>query len=314
MWGLGGHAFKTVLPALAASRCLAGVYSRNPDSRQRAEREYGCPSWTTEDAILADAGVDAIYLATPVGTHFEQGSKVLASGRDLLCEKSLTDEHAKSQALVALARQRGLVLCETFIYQFHPRLRALVDMVRAGELGRITTVTCGFHLPNLVAPGYRTDPALGGGAFLDVACYPLSLLVALGCSEPVVADARFIRAPGATVDTAGVARVAWEETSQALLSWGYGAAYRNEATLIGEKMSVTIEGVFAKGGAPCTELFVRNAQGVRDLRHFQEADGTREMLAYAMDARFNPAMKEALWLRTEQQAGLMHQLRRRALG
>ena len=309
LWGLGGHAFKTVLPALAAGHRLAGVYSRNPESRRRAEREYGCVSWPSEVAMLSDSTVDAVYLATPVATHFEQGMQVLAAGRSLLGEKSLTDRRDNSLALVATAKQRNLLLCETLIYQFHPRVRSLTEMVRAGEFGRIVSMTCAFHLPGHAAAGYRNDPTLGGGALFDVACYPLSLVVMLGFSEPMVVDGQLFYPADSRVDSGGVARIAFDGSSQALVSWGYGAAYRNEATLIGEKGSVTIDCVFTKGGAPCTELQLRDARGSGTTRRYADTDGTQEMLAYASRARSIHAMKDELWQRAGRQAELMEQLR-----
>jgi hypothetical protein len=108
VWGLGTHAFKNVLPAVVASGAakLVGVCSREEASRRRASREFGCAAWPDATAMLADDRVNTVYLATPIGLHFEQGLNVLRSGRHLICEKSLTDSHVKSIGLVAEARQR----------------------------------------------------------------------------------------------------------------------------------------------------------------------------------------------------------------
>lgn len=313
VWGLGRHAFKTVLPVLAMERRLVGVFSRNTESRCRAEVEYGCRSWSDESAMLDDATVDTVYLATPVGTHFEQGMRVLAAGRGLLCEKSLTEDRYKSLKMIAAARHRDLLLCETFIYQFHPRILALADMVREGVFGRVVTVMSAFHLPQEVPAGYRNDPTLGGGALLDVACYPLSLLNFLGFDHAWVADGSIFRPEGSSVDIAGVARVGLAGSGQALLSWGYGAAYRNEATVIGERGSITIEHVFTKGGPPCMELQLRDVHGGIEVRRYAVADGTKEMIDYASRARITQSMKMELWQRAEQQAHLMHELQQFAL-
>ena len=111
VWGLGTHAFKNVLPAVVASGAakLVGVCSREEASRRRASREFGCAAWPDATAMLADDRVNTVYLATPIGLHFEQGLNVLRSGRHLICEKSLTDSHVKSIGLVAEARQRRLL-------------------------------------------------------------------------------------------------------------------------------------------------------------------------------------------------------------
>ena len=182
VWGLGTHAFKNVLPAVVASGAakLVGVCSREEASRRRASREFGCAAWPDATAMLADDRVNTVYLATPVGLHFEQGLNVLRSGRHLICEKSLTDSHVKSIGLVAEARQHRLVLGEAFMYRFHPRLQSIFELVRREEFGAIVTVTSNFFLPSLERPGYRYTASLGGGAFLDAGCYPISFLLGLG--------------------------------------------------------------------------------------------------------------------------------------
>ena len=127
-----------------------------------------------------------------------------------------------------------------------------------------------------------------------------------------VTDASFIQPAGGTVDVGGTARVQFNGTGQALLSWGYGAAYHHEATIIGGKKSATIENVFAKGGAACTGLVLRGAHGEVEKCEFPLSDGTVEMLAYVNQARSNAEMKETLWHEVEQQARLMQQVGQRA--
>ena len=311
VWGLGAHAFKNVLPAIVASGAakLVGVCSREEASRRRASSEFGCVSWSDAAAMLADDRVNVVYLATPIGLHFEQGLCVLNSGRHLICEKSLTDSHAKTVKLVAAARQRRLLLCEAFMYRFHPRIRSVFELVRREEFGALVAVTCSFYLPSLENPGYRHSASLGGGAFLDVGCYPVSFLLGLRQEPLAVAQARFHLTSGVEVDTGGMAVLRWDAQGHACLGWGYGAAYRNEATIIGERQSLYIDQVFAKGGSRCTEVVLRDAHGKEDRRSYESADGFVEMLAYAQKALFNEEMKETLWLEAEQQAKLMEQVR-----
>jgi NDP-hexose-3-ketoreductase len=311
VWGLGAHAFKNVLPAIGASEAaaLVGVCSRDAASRLRASSEYGCAAWDDADAMLADARVDTVYLATPIGLHFEQGLRALEAGRHLICEKSLTDACDKSVQLVAEARKRRLMLCEAFMYQFLPRIRSVYELVQREEFGAVVAVSCDFYLPNPERPGYRFSPQLGGGAFLDVGCYPISFLHGLGRGPRVVAQAGFHRRSGVEVDVGGMAMVRWGAQAHAALGWGYGAAYRNEATIIGERQSLQVDQVFAKGGERCATLVLRDAQGRENRHTFESADGFVEMLACARKALFNEEMKETLWVKAEQQANLMEQVR-----
>jgi predicted dehydrogenase len=311
VWGLGSHAFKNVLPAIAASDAanLVGVCSRDEASRRRASSEFGCATWPDAAAMLADDRVNGVYLATPIGLHFEQGLSVLNSGRHLICEKSLTDSHAKSVKLVAAARQRRLLLCEAFMYRFHPRIRSIFELVRREEFGALVAVTCNFFLPDLEHPGFRYTASLGGGAFLDAGCYPVSFLLGLSEGPLAVAQARFHRTPGVEVDTGGMAMLQWGAHGQACLGWGYGTAYRNEATIIGKKQSLYVDQVFAKGGSRCYDVVLRDQHGKENRRPYEVADGFVEMLAYARKALLNEEMKETLWVEAERQAKLMEQVR-----
>jgi dTDP-3,4-didehydro-2,6-dideoxy-alpha-D-glucose 3-reductase len=315
VWGLGRHAFKNVLPAIknCGEANLVGVYSRDETARSRASREYGCESFPDESSMLGDPRVTVVYLATPIGLHFEQGQRVLGSGRHLICEKSLTDSHAKSARLVAEARQRRLLLCEAFMYRFHPRTQSIFELVRHQEFGELVAVTCNFFLPRLEHPGYRYSANLGGGAFLDAGCYPISFFLGLGTETPAVSQARFHLTPGVEVDTSGMALLRWGARGQACLGWGYEAAYRNEATIIGEKQSLYVGQVFAKGGLGCSEIVLSDSHGKEERRSYEAADGFVKMLAYVKQALLSEKMKETLWTEAERQAQLMEQVREAAV-
>jgi predicted dehydrogenase len=315
VWGLGRHAFKNVLPAIrnCCEVALIGVFSRDGTARSRASQEYRCEAFPDESSMLCDPRVTAVYLATPIGLHFEHGRRVLEQGRHLLCEKSLTDDYQKSSELIAAARSGGLVLCETFMYRFHPRFAALLNLVSSAAFGRVVSVTCSFYVPTLEHPGYRYNSLLGGGAFLDVGCYLISLVRAI--SEPVSVDfARLSTATGFNVDTGGVAFLRLPNDGHAHLDWGYGAAYKNEVTILGGSQSVYADYVFSKGGANCSELLLRDCNGRQQRLPVVSTDGFVEMLVYVAKAIGNQQMRDGLLSEAAGQARWMNEIRKHALG
>jgi len=315
VWGLGRHAFKNVLPAIrnCCEATLTGVFSRDETARSRASQEYGCEAYPDESSMLRDPRVTAVYLATPIGLHFEQGRRVLEQGRHLLCEKSLTDDYQKSSELIAAARSSGLVLCETFMYRFHPRFAALLDLVGSAAFGRVVSVTCSFYVPTLEHPGYRNNPLLGGGAFWDVACYPISLARAVG--DLLSVDFAWLStATGSNVDTGGAAFLRLEDEGHAFLDWGYGAAYRNDVTVLGEKQSIYADYVFSRGGSNCSELLLRDSNGRQQRLSVVSTDSFVEMLGYAFKAICNQQMRENLLSEAAGQARWMDEIRKHALG
>jgi len=89
------------------------------------------------DELLGDAMVDAIAIATPVPTHAELAQRVLAAGKHCFVEKPLALSAAEAGAVVAAARDAGLVLMVGHLLEYHPGLERLKEIVDSGELGDI---------------------------------------------------------------------------------------------------------------------------------------------------------------------------------
>jgi D-xylose 1-dehydrogenase (NADP+, D-xylono-1,5-lactone-forming) len=126
----------------------------------------------TYDELLADAEVDAVYLPLPNSLHREWTLRALAAGKHVLCEKPLALTAAEAEEMAAAAGSAGRLLMEAFMYRFHPRIRSVVAELQRNPPAELWA-SFGFPLD---APGnYRLDPALGGGALLDVGCYTIDL-------------------------------------------------------------------------------------------------------------------------------------------
>lgn len=122
------------------------------------------------DELLADPEIDAVYVPLVNSLHREWCVAALRAGKHVLCEKPLALNAAEGEEMAAAAEAAGRLLMEGFMYRFHPRMRAL----RAGAAG-VVHLGARFGFP-LQAPGnYRLDPALGGGALMDVGCYGVNV-------------------------------------------------------------------------------------------------------------------------------------------
>ena len=144
-------------------------------------------------------------------------ARVLDADRHLWCEKSLTNSFEESTQLISLARQRDLALCETLMYQYHPQFDRLKDIVFSSDFGKIISLTSRFTIPELDQPGFRNSLELGGGAFFDVGCYPISLASELLGKDLSVDFAELEGEPGSEVDRKG--RVVLKSVQGATTSW-----------------------------------------------------------------------------------------------
>lgn len=313
VWGVGGHAFKNVLPALKASSTtkLVGIYTRNSDSARRASEENNCLAWPDPETMLSDSDVDIVYVATPIGLHHEHGLRVLQSGKHLICEKSLTHSYETSLELINVARQNDLVLCEAFMYLYHPQFLQLSRLVDAPAFGRITNLTCTFTLPALEKPGYRYNPNLGGGAFLDAGCYPVSIVLALDplADTPVVKYSHFQTAKKFEVDTAGTALLRLPAGAHAFLSWGYGLAYKNEIGILGESQSIYLTSVFSKRADQYSSLQLFDQFGKAETVEIGPANSFVGMFCHVHEAISDSSKRIELLRRAERQAELMQRIR-----
>ena len=152
------------------------------------------------------------------------------------------------------------------MYLHHPQFDEVRRLLAARELGPLHAIRARFGIPELARPGFRNDPALGGGAFLDVGCYPLSIASALLEGEPEVLFADVRRAPAGATDAAGCAVLRDARGVTAMLDWAVGVAYRNELDLWGAAGSASAERVFSKEAGLAPEVLVRDARGAISVR------------------------------------------------
>jgi predicted dehydrogenase len=137
--------------------------------------------------LYEDDAVDVVYVATPHAFHMRDTLAALAAGKHVLCEKPMALSAYQAQTMAAAARERGLFLMEAMWTRFLPSYRELVEIVAADRIGEPVAVAAHLGLAIPYDPGGRLfDPALGGGAALDLGIYPIQLCsLLLGTPETV---------------------------------------------------------------------------------------------------------------------------------
>ena len=150
--------------------------------------------------LAADAEVDAVYVATPHGSHMENSLLCLEGGKAVLCEKPFAVNAAQAERMVREARERGLFLMEAMWTRYFPLMDRVRSLIDEGALGEVRRVHADFGYRTDVKPdSWLFDLHQGGGGLLDVGIYPVSLAsMLLGRPESVVAAAHLGRGPGWT--------------------------------------------------------------------------------------------------------------------
>ncbi|MCW5852087.1 MAG: Gfo/Idh/MocA family oxidoreductase [Anaerolineae bacterium] len=176
--GLGNIArqFAKDLPRVSDSRLVA-VGSRTQATADAFGAEFGAPHrYASYAEVARDPDVDAIYIATPHTLHHENALLCLNAGKAVLVEKPFAVNASQARAVVATARARGLFAMEAVWTRFLPIIVRLREMIAEGAIGEVRMVQADFGFRTSFNPTHRLfDPALGGGALLDVGIYPVSL-------------------------------------------------------------------------------------------------------------------------------------------
>ena len=176
--GAGVVASKALAPAVrsASNANLYAVASRDISKATNLSPERVYDNY---DELINDPKVDAIYISLPNNFHAPIASRALRSGKAVLCEKPLTMNYQESLELVEAAALSKSLLVEAIWYRWHPRLIKACQQIAAGVIGEIKEINAAFTYVNSNKGNYRFDPALGGGALLDLGPYPLHLIPSL---------------------------------------------------------------------------------------------------------------------------------------
>ena len=161
------------------------------------------------EALIGRDDIDLIYNALPPHRHADLTIAALEARKAVLCEKPFAMNAVEAARMADTARRTGRVLVEAFHYRFHPAFRRVFDIVRSGRLGTIRRVDAAFDVTIPYRPGeLRHTLEVGGGALMDLGCYPVHWVRTLVGTDPeIVSATAHCDRPG--VDTSMAAELAF---------------------------------------------------------------------------------------------------------
>ena len=236
-WGIAGtgRIARDVGQVLTAEARVVAVGSRDVDRARGLATELGAAgAHGSYDDLVHDPAVQAVYVATPHTGHAAVVETALRAGKAVLCEKPMTASLAETERLVALAGQTGTFLMEAVWTRFNPLVQQLAGLVHDGTLGEIRSLSASFGFSAAYDPtGRLWDPALGGGALLDVGIYAVDFSRLL-LGDPVRVDACGSRAPTG-VDAECTLAVSWPSGARALLDCSITTRLPGTAVVVGSR-------------------------------------------------------------------------------
>jgi predicted dehydrogenase len=157
---------------------IVSVASRDPAKAAEYARANAIPRHTGYDGLLADPGVEVVYITLPNSMHAEWSIRALQAGKHVLCEKPMASNESEARAVAAAVERTGRVYLEAFHYPYHPFAKRVRDLLDTKVLGRIVGASASFQIPSerLLPGNIRLDYSLGGGALMDAGCYAVHAL------------------------------------------------------------------------------------------------------------------------------------------
>jgi predicted dehydrogenase len=188
---------------------VAAVAARSAARAAAFAEQHGVTrSYGSYDELVADPEIDVVYVATTNAQHHEHALLALNAGKPVLVEKSFTLDAPQAREVVALARSSGLFCMEAMWLRFHPLVRRCAELIDSGRIGEVIGVRADLSKRFDYDPASRLfDPAVGGGALLDLGVYPAAFVWDL-LGEPATVSATGSLAPTGVDLTVG-------------MQWGY---------------------------------------------------------------------------------------------
>ncbi len=242
-WGViapGGiaHAFASAVNNETPS-CISAVGSRSlgraKEFAQKFNKDENIRAYGSYEELVQDDAIDAVYVASPHSEHLAHVSLALNAQKPVLVEKAFTQNAKQARELVELARSKNLLLVEAMWTRFLPHIDVVRQIVESGELGEIESIIADHGQAMNFPPEHRLqNPALAGGALLDMGIYPLSFMhMVLGVPDSVSANA--------TLTSTGV-----DETLSATLRWNTAHGLLNTSQKAKTPTTASISGTRAR--------------------------------------------------------------------
>jgi predicted dehydrogenase len=162
---------------------LVAVMRRNGALAEDYARRRGVPRWYDDaDRLIADPEVDAVYIATPPGSHADYASRVCAAGKPAYVEKPMARTHSECRSMIDAFTAAEIPLFIAYYRRALDRFINTKKILAEGRLGTLTGITYHYEVPaprDLEArrlPWRFEAEQAGGGLLLDVGCHTLDIL------------------------------------------------------------------------------------------------------------------------------------------
>ena len=246
-WGIlatGGIAHLQTSDLLTNGSQVRAVGSRSMKSADKFADQYAITHrYGTYRELCESSEVDIIYVATPHSFHMEHALMALEGGKHVLVEKAFTLNADQAERIINKAQEKNLFVMEAMWTRFLPSMRRVKQLIREGAIGNLRLIIADHnqYIPMEMAPRLH-EPALGGGALLDLGIYPLSLAsLLMGPPENISVEGHLTELG---VDEMTGMLLSYKDGAMAVLHCGSLTPGSNTAVMVGDKGRIEMDCVW----------------------------------------------------------------------
>jgi len=172
--GIIAESMATAINGLGEDIVAYAIASRDINKAEAFRAKWGFEkAFGSYEEMVCDPKVDLVYVATPHSHHFAHAKLCIEAGKPVLCEKSFTANAKQAEELISLAEKNKVFITEAIWTRYMPSRRIVDELIESGIIGEPTMINADLSY-SIAAKGRMTDPALAGGALLDLGVYPIN--------------------------------------------------------------------------------------------------------------------------------------------
>lgn len=259
--------------------CYA-VASRDEGRAATFAKDYGFEkSYGSYERLVNDSEVELIYIATPHSHHYEHAKLCIEHGKPVLCEKSFTINEAQAKEIFKLAKEKKVFITEAIWTRYMPSRELIKQVIESGILGKITFLEANLGYA-MMDKERIVDPALAGGALLDVGVYTLNF--ARMCFDEEIKEIHSTAIlSDRGVDLQNEVTLTYQDGKMAILHSTAQATTSRQGVVCGDKGYMIVENI---NNCEAIKIYSKKHQVIKEIEIPKQITGYEYEVIAAMKA------------------------------
>lgn len=241
--GVANIAVRQFIPATQQSPMCSvlAIASRDAQKARSAAESLDIPrAYGSYEELIDDPDVEAIYNPLPNHLHVPWTIRAAERGKHVLCEKPIALNASQAETLLQVQLNTGVQIAEAFMVRTHPQWLAARELVNTGRIGELRLINGHFTYFKRDPDNVRSNPEWGGGALLDIGCYPITMSRWLFGEEPIEVVGQLEFDPDMHVDRVGSALMRFP-SGQAAFTFGGQVALHQQMNIFGTRGHLSLQ-------------------------------------------------------------------------